>query len=173
MKAFYLFVSLLLFSISSSAQFNQLILRKNGIAQKRYSEGSVITIQTKLGLKYSGTIYLIQNDSIYFSGGGIHKNDIVSVFKNAGTKGKIIPFSKEAFLYANAGIPLFTAGLVISGQPFVTSLIAGVTLVYAPILFYNIKRIITNGSRRYTIGKKYDLQVLDLYRAEKLPNQNP
>jgi hypothetical protein len=173
MKAFYLFVCLLLFSFSSSAQFNQLILRKNGIAQKRYSEGSVITIQTKLGLKYSGTIYLIQNDSIYFSGGGIHKNDIVAVFKNSGTKGKIIPFSKEAFLYANAGIPLFTAGLVISGQPFVTSLIAGVTLVYAPILFYNIKRIITNGSRRYSIGKKYDLQVLDLYRAEKLPNQIP
>jgi hypothetical protein len=170
MKAFYLFCFTLLFHFSAAAQFNQLILRKNGITQKRYSEGSVITIQTKLGMKYSGTIYLIQNDSIYFSGGGIHKNDIVAVYKKTGGRERIIPFSKEAFLYANAGIPLFTAGLVISGQPFVSSLIAGVTLVYAPILFYNIKRVITTGNKRYTIGKKYDLQVLDLYKAEKLPN---
>jgi len=170
MKPLYFFCFILLFHFSAAAQFNQLILRKNGIAQKRYSEGSVITIQTKLGLKYSGTIYLIQNDSIFFSGGGIHKNDIVAVYKRSGGRERIIPFSKEAFLYANAGIPLFTAGLVISGQPFVTSLIAGVTLVYAPILFYNIKRVITNGNKRYTIGEKYDLQVLDLYKAEKVPN---
>lgn len=170
MKPLYFFIVLLLSSHYTSAQFNQLILRKNGIAQKRYSEGSVITIQTKLGLKYSGTIYLIQNDSIYFSGGGIHKNDIVAVYKKSGAKERIIPFSKEAFLYANAGIPLFTAGLVLSGQPFASSLIAGVTLVYAPILFYNIKRVITSGNKRYTIGEKYDLQVLDLYKAEKVPN---
>ena len=170
MKAFSLFIFLLLSFLSSSAQVNQLILRKNGVAQKRYSEGSVITIRTKLGLKYSGTIYLIQNDSIYFSDAGIHKNDIVAVFKHSGAKERIIPFSKEAFLYANAGIPLFTAGLVISGQPFVSSLIAGITLVYAPIIFYNIKRLITNGSRRYPIGKKYDLLVLNLSPVEKIPN---
>lgn len=170
MKPLSFFCLILLFHFSAPAQYNQLVLRKNGIAQKRYSEGSVITIQTKLGMKYSGIIYLIQNDSIYFAGGGIHKNDIVAVFKKSGSRERFIPFSKEAFLYANAGIPLFTAGLVISGQPLVTSLAAGVTLVYAPVLLYNMKRMITNGSRRYRIGKKYDLQVLDLYKAEKLPN---
>ena len=173
MKVFYVFILLLFSAFTSYAQFNQLILRKNGIAHKRYTEGSVIHIQTKLGLKYSGVIYLIQNDSIYFSEGGLHKNEIVAVFKKPLGKEGIIPFSKQAFLYTNAGIPLFVAGLVISGQPFVSSLIAGVTLVYAPILLYNIKRLITNGTRRYSIGAKYDLQVLDLYPAEIIPRNDP
>lgn len=173
MKAFYLTGLFLLSFLFSSAQYNQLVLRKNGLPVKRYAEGSVIHIQTKLGFNYNGTIYLIQNDSIYFSDAGIHKNDIAAVYKGSGRKEKIIPFNKEAFLYANAGIPLFTAGLVISGQKFASSLIAGVTIVYAPILFYNIRRVITNGTRRYTLGKKYDLLVLDLYKAEKLPNKNP
>ncbi|MBY0478005.1 MAG: hypothetical protein K2Q24_10195 [Chitinophagaceae bacterium] len=173
MKAAYLFFLLLFVSCSVSAQFNQLILRKNGIAHKRYTEGSVIHIKTKLGLKYSGVIYLIQNDSIYFSDGGIHKNEIIAVLKKQPGREKIIPFSNEAFLYTNMGIPLFVAGLVISGEPFVTSLIAGVTLVYAPILLYNIKRLITNGARTYPIGKKYDLHILDLHPAEKIPDKLP
>ena len=171
MKLIFTFLLFILAASSSYAQFNQLILRKNGIAHKRYTEGSVIHIQTKLGLKYSGTIYLIQNDSIYFVDGGIHKNEIVAVFKKPLGKEGIIPFSKQVFLYTNAGIPLFVAGLVISGQPFVSSLIAGVTLVYAPIVLYNIKRLITNGTRRYSIGTKYDLQVLDLYKAEIVPKK--
>lgn len=171
MKLIFTFLLFILAASSSYAQFNQLILRKKGIAHKRYTEGSVIHIQTKLGLKYSGTIYLIQNDSIYFVDGGIHKNEIVAVFKKPLGKEKIIPFSKQVFLYTNAGIPLFVAGLVISGQPFVSSLLAGVTLVYAPIVLYNIKRLITNGTRRYSIGTKYDLQVLDLYKAEIVPKK--
>ncbi len=57
---------LLLFASVANAQFNELILRKNGIAKKRYAEGATISLQTKLGLKYTGRIYLIQNDSIYF-----------------------------------------------------------------------------------------------------------
>ncbi len=171
MKLIFTFLLFILAASSSYAQFNQLILRKKGIAYKRYTEGSVIHIQTKLGLKYSGTIYLIQNDSIYFVDGGIHKNEIVAVFKKPLGKEGIIPFSKQVFLYTNAGIPLFVAGLVISGQPFVSSLIAGVTLVYAPIVLYNIKRLITNGTRRYSIGTKYDLQVLDLYKAEIVPKK--
>ncbi len=172
MKLIFTFIFFIV-AASSYAQFNQLILRKNGIAHKRYSEGSVIHIQTKLGLKYSGVIYLIQNDSVYFSEGGIHKTDIVAVFKKPLGKEGIIPLSKQTFLYTNAGIPLFVAGLVISGQPFVSSLIAGVSLVYAPILLYNIKRLITNGTRRYLIGDKYDLQVLDLFPAEIIPRNKP
>lgn len=170
MKSIFIFVTFIITSFSSSAQFNQLILRKNGVAHKRYTEGSVIHIQTKLGLTYSGTIYLIQNDSIYFADGGIHKNEIVAVFKKSLGKQSILPFDAKTFLLVNAGIPLFTAGLVMSGEPFATSLLAGITLVYAPVLFYNITRLIKNGSRRYPIGNKYDLQILDLHPAENIPN---
>jgi len=53
------------YCFTATAQYNQLLLRKDGRTIMRYTEGSVITIQTKLGLKYTGTIYLIQNDSVW------------------------------------------------------------------------------------------------------------
>lgn len=162
---------LLLFTSVANAQFNELVLRKNGIAKKRYAEGATITLQTKLGLKYTGTIYLIQNDSIYFLGGGIHKRDVAIVFKNQKKKHRFIPFNGQAFLYSNLGIPLFTAGLVISGEPFINSLVSGVALVYIPVLLYNAQQLIFNGNKKYRIGNKYDLQVLDLYPSEKLPEK--
>lgn len=159
--------------VEATAQFNQLVLRKNRLAFKRYQEGSLIHIQTITGLKYSGVIRLLQNDSIYFDGSGIHKNDIVALYKKSGGRQPFIPYSKELFLYSNAGIPLFTAGLVISGETFLKSFIGAVSLVYAPVLFYNIKRLVTSGSKKYTLGSKYDLQVLDFYPAETVPNKIP
>lgn len=163
----------MLLSTEATAQHNQLILRKNKLAIKRYQEGSLIHIQTITGLKYSGVIRLLQNDSIYFTGSGIHKNDIATVFKKSGGRQPFIPYSKELFLYSNAGIPLFTAGLVISGESFFKSFLAAVSLVYAPVLFYNIKNLVTSGSKKYSLGNKYDLQVLDLYPAEVIPDKNP
>lgn len=162
---------LLLCTAVATAQYNELVLRKNGIAKKRYAEGATISLQTTLGLKYSGTIYLIQNDSIYFIGGGIHKRDVAIVFKKQKKKHRFIPFNTQAFLYSNLGIPLFTAGLVISGEPFVNSLVSGVALVYIPVLLYNAQQLIFNGNKKYRIGNKYDLQVLDFYPSEKLPEK--
>lgn len=162
---------LLLFASVANAQFNELVLRKNGIAKKRYAEGATITLQTKLGLRYTGIIYLIQNDSIYFSGGGIHKRDVAIVFKKQKKKHRIIPFNGQAFLYSNLGIPLFTAGLVISGEPFLNSAISGVALVYIPVLLYNVQQLIFNRNKKYRIGNKYDLQVLDFYPSEKIPEK--
>jgi hypothetical protein len=153
------------------AQYNQLVLRKEGRAIKRYQEGSVITLQTKTGLKYTGTIYLIQKDSVYFQEEGIKVSDIAVVFKHAKRKARIIPMSNEEFLYANLGIPLFATILTLGGQPFGPSLAFGATLVYGPVLLYNLQRIIFNGNRRYVIGNTYSLLALDLYKPEKLPEK--
>lgn len=163
-------VLLLLVALCSTAQFNQLILRKNGKAFKRFREGSEITVETRLGMKYTGTIALLQNDSIYFSGSGIPVRDIKAVLKKK-SRTPLIPMEPEAFLWANVGIPLFTAGLVLSGQPFWSSFSTGVGLVYLPILFYHVKNFLFGSGRYYRIGNKYDLQLLDLYRAEPVPIQ--
>jgi hypothetical protein len=165
-----LFVLLVAASASTFAQFNQLILRKNGKAFKRFKEGSAITIETKLGMKYTGTIALLQNDSVYFDVSGIPVQDIKAVLKKK-SRTPLIPMEPEAFLWANIGIPLFTAGLVISGQSFWSSFSTGVGLVYLPILFYHLKNFIFGGGAYYRIGSKYDLQLLDLYRAEPVPVQ--
>lgn len=170
MRIYLLFLFLSSATIST-AQYNQLVLRKDGRAIKRYQEGSVITLQTKTGLKYTGTIYLIQNDSIYFQQEGIKVNEIAVVYKNAKRRARLIPMSNEEFLYANLGIPLFATILTLGGQPFGSSLLFGVSLVYGPVLLYNLQRILFSGNRMYVIGNKYSLLALDLYKAEKLPEK--
>lgn len=166
-----IFILSILFASSAYGQFNELVLRKNGFPKKRFAEGSTITLQTKLGLRYTGTIYLIQNDSIYFIDGGIHKKDVAIVYKRPKSKHRFIPVNGEAFLYTNLGIPLFVTGLTISGEPFVRSLLSGIGLVYIPVALYNLQQVIFKGNKKYRIGNKYDLQVLDLYPSEKLPEK--
>lgn len=170
MKLFFLFV-FFLNSALASAQHNQLLLRKDGRTIMRYQEGSVITIQSKLGLKYTGTIYLIQNDSIYFQDEGMKVRDIEVVFKQPKRKARLIPMSTQDFLLANAGIPLFAGILTLGGQSFWPSLAFGTTLVYGPVLLYNIQRILFSSNKVYQIGSRYSLLVLDLYKAEKVPEK--
>ena len=171
MKTRLLFLLYLFAACTATAQFNELVLRKQGISKKRYKEGSLIVLQSKLGLQYSGVIYLIQNDSIYFSDGGIHMKDIAVVYKKKKGKHRILPFDGQTFLLANAGVPLFTAGLVISGEPFQKSLLSGLGIVYIPVILYNLQQVVFGGNKRYRIGSKYDLQVLDYYPLEKLPEK--
>jgi hypothetical protein len=169
MKSKLLLFLFIVAAFTATAQFNELVLRKNGISMKRYREGSVITLQTILGMKYSGVIYLIQKDSVYFSGGGIHMRDIAAVYKKQKGRYRVLPFDTKTFLLTNAGIPLFTAGLVISGEPFQQSLLSGIGLVYIPIVLYNMQQLIFKGNKKYRIGSKYDLQVMDFYPSEMLP----
>ena len=165
-----LLLSILLIStLLVSAQYNELVLKKNGWPKSRYREGSNITIETKLGMNYTGTIYLIQKDSIYFDGSGIAVSDIVAVRKKPYRKKPFIPYSKDMFLYANAGIPLFVAGLAISGQSLSSSIVAGFAIVYLPVLIYNAQRLLFSGSKVYNIGDTYQLQVLDFFTSENVP----
>jgi hypothetical protein len=166
-----LFLSLL-FTADVIAQFNQLILRKNGKPVRRFTEGSEITIETTLGMKYSGTIYLLQNDSIYFNASGIPLNQIAVVYKNKRRRQPLIPMEKEYFLVANAGIPLFATILYLGGEAFWPAMATGTGLVYIPILLYNMQRILFHGNRKYMIGSVFDLQLLDLYRPEIVPAKN-
>lgn len=171
MKLSFFFI-LIINCITVTAQYNQLLLRKDGRTIIRYTEGSVITIQTKLGLKYTGTIYLIQNDSIYFQDEGMKVSDIELVYKHPKRKARLIPMSNQDFLLSNAGIPLFAVILTLGGQSFWPSLAFGATLVYGPVLLYNIQRILFSSNKVYPIGNRYSLLVLDLYKPEKLPEKN-
>lgn len=159
------------YCFTATAQYNQLLLRKDGRTIMRYTEGSVITIQTKLGLKYTGTIYLIQNDSVYFQDEGMKVRDIEVVYKHPKRKARLIPMSNQDFLLSNAGIPLFALILTLGGQPFWPSLAFGASLVYGPVLLYNIQRILFSSNKVYPIGNRYSLLVLDLYKPEKLPEK--
>lgn len=153
------------------AQYNQAVLRKNGKPVQRYQEGSFIRIETVLGLQYAGIINLIQNDTLYINHSGVAKKDIRAVLKKK-QQHAVIPMEKDAFLWANAGIPIFALGLSASGENFGTSLLWGAGLVYGPLLLYNLKHLVFGSNRKFVLGEKYDLLILDLYRPEVVPIQN-
>jgi hypothetical protein len=161
----------LLAAEAAAAQHNQLLLRKNGVTKHRFREGSSITIRTDKGLQYSGTIALLQNDSIYFDGSGIRVSEVKAIIRNHRKDKQVIPYPMDVFWYSNLGIPLLTAGLTLSGEPFLSSFLFGVGIVYMPIVGHNVLRIIRNRSRQYNIGNTYDLRLLDLYRSEPLPEK--
>ena len=54
---YFILLLMMCLAFDTSAQFNQLVLRKNGIPVKRYAEGSEITIKTNLGLTYTCLLY--------------------------------------------------------------------------------------------------------------------
>lgn len=168
LKTILISLSLSLIAVSAFAQFNEVVLRKNGKSFKRFREGAFIRIESKLGMKFGGIINLIQNDTIYVNHHGIAKKEIHAVLKKK-NKQPIIPMDGETFLWANAGIPLFAGGLTASGESFGRSLLWGTGLVYGPILLYHGKHLLFDRSRRYVLGDKYDLLMLDIFQPEIVP----
>lgn len=152
-------------------QFNEVVLRKNGKSFKRYREGTFIRLESKLGMRLGGVINLIQNDTIYINHQGIAKKEIAAILKRR-AKTPVIPMDGETFLWANAGIPLFAGGLTASGENFGRSLLWGAGLVYTPIVLYHAKNAVFNRNRRFVIGEKYDLLMLDIFRPEIVPIRN-
>lgn len=167
-KSFYLLLGFCAITMQSLGQFNEVVLRKNGKSFKRFREGAFIRLESKLGMQFGGVINLIQNDTIYINHQGIPKKEIHAVLKKK-NKQRIIPMDGETFLWANAGIPLFAGGLTASGEKFGRALLWGTGLVYGPVLLYHGKHLLFNRSRKYVIGDKYDLLMLDIFQPEIVP----
>jgi len=167
-KYFLTFLAFCAIAMQSLGQFNEVVLRKNGKSFKRFREGAFIRLESKLGMQFGGIINLIQNDTIYVNHHGIAKKEIHAVLKKK-NKQPVIPMDGETFLWANAGIPLFAGGLTASGENFGRSLLWGTGLVYGPILLYHGKHLLFDRSRRYVLGDKYDLLMLDIFQPEIVP----
>ena len=168
---FLLVITCLLLTTWAAAQHNQLLLRKNGITKLRFREGSTITVITNKGMRYTGNIYLLQNDSIYFDGSGIKVSEVKTIFRRNRKDREVIPYPMDVFWYSNLGIPLMTAGLALSGEPLLSSFLFAASIVYVPLIGHNALRILRNRSKRYDIGGTYDLRLLDIYRPELVPNK--
>lgn len=154
---------LLLFFLSLSqlvfAQRGFLYVKKKGFKKVRtFEEGSVLKFETKDNQIIYGGLALVKKDSVYVNGNWFDVRQVKKIFlREKKRKG----FDTPTFLLTTAGVALSTAGMTLAKWvSFDKALSYSAGLGYGNFLithFPNLKR------KKYSIGKKFSLQTLDLH----------
>jgi hypothetical protein len=163
-----LFILLFLFSFSiAESQQGYLFIKKGYKKKKTYLEGDRILLQLKNDSICSGQITLLLNDTIWISGFPVRRDAVKAVILNRKPK-KNFHISGKDLLLITGGVALTTAGLTLSNQAeFKEALAAGLVIGYSPLLLKYIGSKISLRRKKFRIGKKFRLQVLEFH----LPRQ--
>lgn len=163
---------LLLLSVSqiSFSQTGYLFVKK-GIKKKRiYTEGDAIHVKLQDGTSRYGIITLLRNDTIFIDRRPVHKTFVKQVLLKRKPKSPF-PDVKTIALIA-AGSAITSAGLAISNKDQKTeAILAGPVIGFGPLLLKHAgaRTIRAIPRKKFRIGKKFYLQVLDFH----IPKQTP
>ena len=171
MNRLLLLLFLLLCCTTAYQQPNYLFIKKGFHKKKTYEEGDKIHIQLRDGKEKTGIITRLLNNVVYINGEEIAQEQIATVLLD-GKKKKPFPVNFKTMLLIGVGAGLTTLGLSLNNanEP-TTALVAGLTIGYGPLLLkhfggrilYALKR------KKYRLGKKFRLQVFDIYVPPKRP----
>jgi hypothetical protein len=163
-----LIILLILFSTSYVHGQTGFLFVKKGYKKKRtYTEGDRIILQIQQGTIYDGVITLLLNDTIYINGLPIHRPEVSKVIL-INKKKKTFHLEPKDFLLITAGVALTTAGLTLSKQAkFKEALTAGLVIGYSPLAINYLGSKISFRRRKFRVGKKFRLQVLDFHIVPK------
>jgi hypothetical protein len=105
------------------------------------------------------------NDTIYVSGSPVPIASVSEVLLRDPTKNKKrFHIDGKELLLITGGVALVTTGLTLSKQaPFKTALVAGTVIGYGPLALGYIRSKMRFRRKKFSIGKKFRLQVLDFY----------
>lgn len=162
---------IILFLLSSVFSFSQqgFLFVKKGFKKKRvYTEGDAINVRLEDGSYRKGTITLLRNDTIFINGQPVYRPLITEVLLKRKPKQKLPDV--KTMLLIGGGVALTTAGLTISKQAkFEKALVAGLVIGYGPLLIkYVGGRLLRSFTRKkFRIGKKFRLQVLDFHIPQR------
>lgn len=150
---FFLFFSQILF-----AQRGMVYVKKKGFKKVRtFAEETEIGFKTKNDQSVYGILALVKKDSIFVNGNFFSVSDIRTILLKK-KEDKIFP--TENFLWTTAGVALSTAGITLAKwEGFNRALVYSAGLGYTNFLlsYLKFKR------KKYSIGKKFSLQTLDLH----------
>jgi hypothetical protein len=165
-------ILLLLFLLSSLYAYQQpnYLFIKNGIHKKRtYSEGDRIHFKLQNGQEKKGIITLLRNDTIYINGTPIPRLQVSAVILSEKKK-KPFPTDAKTMLAIGGGVALTTIGLSLNdaNEP-AKALVAAAVIGYGPLLLKHFggRLLYTLYRKKFRIGKKFRLQVFDLYVPPK------
>ena len=161
-----LFIFLFSFVLTHS-QTGYLFVKK-GVKKKRtYTEGDNIFLRLQNDTLYYGMITRLMNDTIFVSGRPVPRIAVKEVIISTKTR-KSFHVPAKDLLLITGGVALVTAGLTLSKQAdFDEALIAGAVIGYGPLVIGYLKSKISLKRKKYRIGKKFRLQVLDFYIPRK------
>lgn len=158
---------LLLCSLFTQSQMGYLFVKKGFHKKKTYVEEDRITLELQSGTIYRGLITLLKDDTIFINGRPVPVASVKSVILREGHS-KNFHVSNTALLLITGGVALTTIGLTASKQAkFKEALTAGLVIGYVPILVQYLGSKISLHRKKYRIGKKFRLQVLDFHLPPK------
>ena len=163
-----LVIILLLFSSTFSwSQTGYLFVKKGFKKKKTYTEGSTIYLRLHNDSLRYGLITRLMNDTIYLSGRPIPRTAVKEVIIRT-KRSKSFHIDGKTLLLITGGVALVAGGLTLSNQAdFNEALLAGAVMGYGPLAIGYLKRKISFKRKKYKIGKKFRLQVLDFYLPRK------
>lgn len=145
------------------AQTGYLFVKKGIKKKMTFSEYDNIYLKLNDGTYRYGMITRLMNDTIYVSGRAVPRQQVAEVIISKKEKRKM-QISAEQFLLITGGVALVTAGLTLSKQAeFNEALAAGLVIGYGPLGVSWLGSKISFGRKKYVIGRKFRLQVLDFY----------
>ena len=158
---------LLLSSLVSWSQTGYLFVKKGIKKKKIYTEGSNIYLRLQNDSLYYGMITRLMNDTIYLSGRPVPRVAVKEVIINR-REHTSFRISAKNLLLISGGAALVTAGLSLSKQAdFKEALIAGTVIGYGPLAIGYLKSKISLKRKKYKIGKRFRLQLIDFYIPRK------
>lgn len=165
---------LLLVSTISYTQTGYLFVKKRIKKKRVYTEGSMLQLRLQNGTIINGYITALRNDSIFINGYPVHKTFVKEILLPRKPK-KPFPDIKTVGLIA-AGSTLTSLGLSLNNhQNRNEALIAGPVIGFAPLLIKHFGgrffRVIPR--KKFRIGKKFRLQVLDFYLPQATEPRKP
>ena len=153
--------------LSSHSQTGYLFIKKGHKKKRTYLEGENIYLRVQNDTIYYGTITRLMNDTIFVSGRPVPRSAVKEVLIPS-DKSRKFHISTKDFLLVTAGVALVTAGLTVSNQAeFEQALLAGTLIGYGPLAIGYLKNTVSFKRRKYRIGKKFRLQVIDFYLPRK------
>ena len=163
---------LLLFAFSFSflsphAQTGYLFIKKGHKKKRTYLEGENIYLRLQNDTVYYGRITKLMNDTIFLNGRPVPRIAVKEVLTPP-DKSRKYHISTKDFLLITAGVALVTAGLTASGQAeFEEALLVGTVIGYGPLAIAYLKNSVSFQRKKYRIGKKFRLQIIDFYLPQK------
>jgi len=157
----------LLSSIFSSSQTGYLFVKKGIKKKKLYTEGENIYLRLNNDSLYYGMITRLMNDTIFVSGRPLPRIAVKEVIISNKTRQSFHVPVKDLLLIT-AGVALITGGLTLSKQAELKqALIAGALIGYGPLAFGYLKSKISLNRKKFKIGRKFRLQMIDFYIPRK------
>ena len=153
--------------LSNHAQTGYLFIKKGYKKKRTYLEGENIYLRLQNDTVYYGRITKLMNDTIYLTGRPVPRIAVKEVLTPPAKSRKFYISTKD-FLLVTAGVALVTAGLTASGQAeFEEALLAGTVIGYGPLAIAYLKNSVSFQRKKYRIGKKFRLQIIDFYLPQK------